>query len=372
MKDTPEGPLKKARLVARGFMQPKLEEEEVYAPVARLPTLRILLCLAVEVESEIHHLDVKSAFLNGVLKVPVYLSVPCGVSVPDNHVCKLVKSLYGLRESPKCWYERLNNFLIGSNLKKSSVDPCLYFSNTLFLLIWVDDIIIVSKCPDDVKNIKLKLATEFKMNDLTRKDHLVFLGLKILKENNRIYIHQKDFVSKILKRFNMFDCKELSLPMPPKLNLKKCDTHEFKYPYKELVGSLMYLMLGSRPDICFAISYLSQFQNCYGKEHWKYLKQVLNYLKGTLDFGIVFTQSNKEELHLNAFVDASFAYDYDRKSTSGYLLKLNNNVILWSSKKQSVVALSSTESEYIALSLCARECLFCKNLLSDIKVIKSL
>lgn len=365
-------PVKKARLVARGFMQDNNEDEDLYAPVARMATLRVLLSLALEQDMSIHQMDVKSAFLNGTLKEPVYMKPPQGLqNVPENYICKLVKSLYGLKCAPKDWNNCLNTYLIKIGFNRCEVDPCLYFKDNTYLLVWVDDIILMSISEENIIEVKNLLKSKFEMKDINVKNKFKFLGLEIERQDKYIYISQKELIDKILKRFNMFDCKESYIPLPfsLKINLDDKNQDELNLPYRELIGSLMYLMLGSRPDLCFSITYFSQYQHNYTPTHWKYLKNVLKYLKGSKEFKLKFEKSQNEinSLILDAYVDADFGSDInDRKSISGFVIKLNNNVICWKSKKQSVVALSSAESEYISLALCLTECIYIKQLIENV------
>lgn len=359
--------IKKARLVARGFQQDPILEEDVYAPVARMMTLRVLLSIAAEEDLLINQLDVKAAFLKSDLKEPVFLKPPEGVSdCPPGYVCKLKRALYGLRQSPKCWYDCLNEHLLAMNLKRSKVDPCLYFNNTTFLLIWVDDIILLSRCSSNLIEIKCKLMQELEIRDLSNVNKITFLGLEIEKKHDCIIISQKELIKKVINHFNMNQCKPAQIPIQHKLNLKTTEHKNFKLPYKELIGSLMYIMLGTRPDLCYSVNYFSQFQNCYNENHWQHLKHVLRYLQETKNFGLKFVKI-KQYLNVSAFVDADFANDEnDRKSITGFLIKLGGNAIFWKSKKQGIVTLSSCEAEYVALSHCVTECIYLSQLLKDL------
>ncbi|XP_031357909.1 uncharacterized protein LOC116181661 isoform X3 [Photinus pyralis] len=313
-------------------------------------------------------LDVKSAFLNGSLSSPVYMEQPQGLEGRNpNVVCKLNKALYGLKQAPKCWYSLFNKTIINLGFTQSKKDPCLYFTNTTLLLIYVDDLIMFSKCVNELEFVKSSLSRIFKMTEF-KNENLVFLGLEIRKINDSVFISQNELIKKVLQKFKMEDCKPAEIPMQPKLQLKggknECNP---KIAYKELIGCLMYIMLGSRPDLSFCVSYFSQFQNCFTYEHWTYLKQVLRYLKLTENLGLKFTKNNNSVIQLNAYVDSDFANNIqDRKSISGYVIKINNNAVCWQTKKQNVVALSSAESEYIALSYCVCESLFVGQIISDL------
>ena len=358
----------KARLVARGFQLPVMDEEIVYSPVARMLTLRMLLALAVENDLEIAQLDVKSAFLSSTLDEPVYMRPPDGLEmVPPGYVCKLVKSLYGLRQSPKCFNDFVDRKLSDLNFKRSMIDPCLYFDGDIFILIWVDDFLLFSKSASEIEKLKRRLKFFFDLKDFKSKSKITFLGLEIEKKESEIKISQKMLIDKILKHFRMTDCKVQKLPVQPRIVLSRVDGCDKRFPFRELVGSIMYIMLGTRPDLCFAISFFGRFQSGWDETHWNSLKNVLRYLKGTKSLGMVYRKSNSSMINVSAYVDSDFASDpTDRKSISGFLIRMNNNMVCWSSKKQSVVALSSTEAEYVAMANCITECLFVVQLLKEI------
>lgn len=368
-----EGKLvKKARLVARGYKQCN-SNYDLYSPVARMLTIRILFSLCIQEDLFVTQLDVKCAFLNGELKDVVYMEVPKGVENKENRICRLRKALYGLRQAPKCWYEKLHVSLTSMGFKRSQSDPCFYFTEYLFLVVHVDDLIIFSRSIEKLNDCKGILLSKFEMRDLTdnisqTNFNLKFLGLNIIRRKTFLFIHQKELIEKILKKFNMLECKELSIPIQPKIILQSSsDNISGKYPYRELIGFLMYVMLGSRPDLSFSISYFSQFQNNFQKEHWVFLKQILRYLKSTKNFGLRYTKSIDKVCVISAFADADFANNIiDRKSVSGFLISVYDNFVFWKTKKQTTVSLSSAEAEYVALANCSAECIFVSYLISEI------
>uniref|UniRef100_A0A0A9YB70 Copia protein n=1 Tax=Lygus hesperus TaxID=30085 RepID=A0A0A9YB70_LYGHE len=377
MKDQDGQDLKKARLVARGFQQQISIEEDIYAPVARMTTLRILLSLAVDLDLRIHQMDVKAAFLKGVLKEPVYIKVPEGVNCDrDRMVCKLTKSLYGLKNAPKSWNDVLNSELLQLSFERCLVDPCLYFMKNActYLLVWVDDILLFSNNDKEADSIKNALKEVFDIKELNKNHNkFKFLGINIEIKNGELYLSQQDLICKVLNQFEMNTCKISQIPMEPRLNLSVDERDEnYKVPYKELIGSLMYIMLGTRPDLCYSITFFSQFQNCYNLSHWKHLKNVLRYLKGTVNLSLKYSKSvHCNEFIIKSYADSDFASNVnDRKSISGYIVKLNENTVSWKSKKQNVVALSTAEAEYVSLSTCITEVLFLKQLIESILKIK--
>ncbi|XP_063230709.1 copia protein isoform X1 [Bacillus rossius redtenbacheri] len=327
---------KKARLVARGYQQPTLENEDIFSPVARMTTLRVLLSVAVERGLQLHQLDVRSAFLKSKLPVPVYMKPPDGVQCSDDKLLKLNKALYGLRQSPKAWNDYVNSELINLGFMRSKIDPCLYHRGTFYILVWVDDFLLVSNSGADLEDTKSALKSKMGMRDLSSNEKLHFLGMDILKgEDGSLILSQSDLIRRVLEKFNMIECKPSKVPIQPKLNLS-CDGEcKIKVPYKELLGSLMYLTVCTRPDLCFSVSYFGRFQKCYSYNHWRHLKHVLKYLKYTVNIGLKLAKSYCNTLTISSYVDADYASDTnDRKSISGFVTKLNNNVICWGSKNK--------------------------------------
>lgn len=359
----------KARLVARGFTQTKgINYNETFAPVVRHSTLRLLFALAAELNLKIDHMDVITAFLNGELLEKVYMKQPKGFEEKgkENHVCLLNKALYGLKQAPRAWYDKLNKALIELGFKRSENEPCIYIrkreSSLMFIAVYVDDLLIFWNNESEISFLKNKLKMKFEMKDLGEAD--TFLGIKIESKNGVISINQTEYTNKVLKRFNMSDCKKVSTPLECKLKLEKSEITSNELPYRELIGSLMYLAVCSRPDIAHAVSYLSQFNNCYNYTHWAAAKRVLRYLSGTKTFSLIFRRTGKP---LYGYVDADHGGDVcDRKSYSGYAFILAGGAISWESRKQKTVALSSAEAEYVALSEACREAVFLRRVYTEL------
>lgn len=361
----------KARLVAKGFMQKHgIDYQETYAPVAKLTSIRIVLAVANQMNLNLHQMDVKTAFLNGYLQEDIYMTTPEGI---DEHgkVCKLNKSLYGLKQSPRCWNTRFNDFILSLGFNRSRSDYCLYIykgCETMFILLYVDDVLIVGN-ETEIKSIKEKLSEEFEMTDMGELKY--FLGLHINRDmkNGILRINQKRCIENILKRFNMEECKGIATPIETNLKLLKGNgLLRTEKPFRELIGCLMYVMLGTRPDICLAVGFFSRFQETAEEEHWVCLKRVLRYLKHTINYELVFNKTENVK-PIFGFVDADWGSDpNDRKSISGYLFKVYGCTISWTSKKQQTVSLSSTEAEYIAACSAACEVLWLKNILLDMNI----
>lgn len=362
----------KARLVVRGFAQKDVNYDELYSPVAKMTTIRTLLSIGNQFSFHFQQLDVKSAFLNSKIESDIYIYPPIGLEYDSGKVLKLNKSLYGLKQSSKCWNNEINNYLRQLGFIRSENDFCLYIlkqdSYFIYLLIYVDDIILAGINLEKINEIITKLMTHF---EIKNKGNLkYFLGLEIdyNREQGYLKICQSKYVQKLLSKFNMEHCKGISTPIDPKLKLDtQTNTNLTDKPFRQLIGCLMYLMLGSRPDICFVLNYFSRYQDKATDEMWSYLKRVIRYLKSTMYFGLKYTRSNNIELH--CYVDSDWGNSSDRKSVSGYLFKLFGNTISWTTRKQNCVTLSTTESELVALCSSVCEGLWLRKLLKDFDII---
>uniref|UniRef100_A0A1Y1JUX7 Integrase catalytic domain-containing protein n=1 Tax=Photinus pyralis TaxID=7054 RepID=A0A1Y1JUX7_PHOPY len=276
----------KARLVIKGYLQKYgFDYFETYAPVAKLTTMRDLLAVGIRLGYFFQQLDVKTAFLHGDLKEEIYMTIPDGVTNEENKVCKLFKTLYGLKQAPRCWNEKLNSYLLQIGFVRSKHDYCLYTRNEngqhIFLVLYVDDLLLVGKTLSDMENVKKLLSEQFSMSDCGELKN--FLGMKIEIGSDYINLSQPHHIEKILKKFGLQDCNAVKTRMEKGLKLPctNSDDNNNRKSYQELLGSLMYLMLCVRPDICFPISYLGRFQQHPIEEHCQSLKKVVRYLKGT-------------------------------------------------------------------------------------------
>lgn len=358
----------KARLVARGFQQEdEFDSSEIYAPVAKLPTLRILLAIANRYKLNLLQMDVKSAFLYGDIHEDVYIKIPQGIERYNNKVLKLNKSLYGLKKSPRNWNDKFDSFMAKQSFVRSKSDYCLYYKEgkRFYVLVYVDDIMIFGENEEWIEKFKQALEADFRMTELG-KDNLKYLGIHINRKEDIIEIDQKQFLEELLRKYKMQDCNAVSTPIESGTDLKKGKTEDesLESRCRALIGSLMYASLGTRPDLCYAISYLSRFQAYPSEQLWNALKRVLRYIKGTLDYKLVFNRGVEE---LIAYTDADWAGDQDdRKSTSGCILKVYGCTVSWCSVKQQCVALSSTESEYVALGKGITEGCWIRNLLREL------
>lgn len=363
----------KARLVARGFSQRfGIDYNQTYSPTVRPESLRLLFAIAVEMDYHIHQVDVSTAYLNGELDEEIYMEQPEGF-VDEKHpdfVCKLNRSLYGLKQSGRQWNVRLHSVLTSMGLRRCETERCLYVGNVngnkIILAVYVDDLLIASSDVGSIDIIKKKLANEFDISDKGPAKYI--LGIEIERSDNVIRLSQRYAIKKLLESQQMEDCKSVSTPMESNLKLEiptdNCTSVD-QQDYRSLIGSLLHLSLNTRPDITYAVNRLAQFNQCASSDHWNAARRILKYLKGTMDLCLHFERTSGEVLV--GYVDADWASDKkDSKSYSGYCFKLAKGCIAWNSKKQSIVAQSSAESEYTALSEATNESTYLQQLIEEI------
>ncbi|KAH9796155.1 retrovirus-related pol polyprotein from transposon RE1 [Citrus sinensis] len=362
----------KARLVAKGFTQTYgIDYQETFAPVAKLNTIRVLLSLAANLDWPLQQLDVKNAFLNGDLAEEVYMELPPGFDKEGRGlVCRLKKSLYGLKQSPRAWFDRFSRAIRQQEYKQAQTDHTLFYRHKdgkiTVLIVYVDDIILTGNDIVEIKRLKKILATEFDIKDLGSLRY--FLGMEVARNNTGISVSQRKYVIDLLKETGMIGCKPVDTPMDA--NLKLGDLKDSipveRGRYQRLVGKLIYLS-HTRPDIAFAVSVVSQFMHAPCEEHMEAVYRILRYLKGTPGKGLLFKKN--EARSVEAFTDADWAGSIkDRRSTSGYCTFVWGNLVTWRSEKQSVVARSSAEAEFRAVAQGICELLWLKLLLGELKI----
>jgi hypothetical protein len=369
----------KARLVAKGYSQRYgVDYGETYAPVAKFTSIRTILALSTALDLEIHQMDVKTAFLNGDLEEEIYMDVPEGLSAPPGTKCKLNRTLYGLKQSPRMWHKRLDQYLKSQGFIALISDPSLYKrcneDKLVIIAVYVDDLLILSNNTTTLQEVKKSLADTFEMSDEGDIDGKTHLGIRVRRDraNRSLTLDQETYTKSILKRFNMEDCNSVVTPLNPGVKLTKRSEDAEQLPvdpnyYQQIVGSLMYLMLGTRPDIAAAVGIVSQFTSDPTREHLKATKHILRYLKGSMDLSLCYDGNN--EPNLQGYSDADWGNDPNsRRSISGYIYMLNAGAISWSSKRQPTVALSSTEAEYMALTHATKEAIWLRTLLKELDV----
>ena len=361
----------KSRLVAKGYIQRHgVDFEEVFAPVARIETVRFIIALAASRGWRIHHLDVKTAFLNGDLKETVYVSQPEGFKVEgsEDKVYKLEKALYGLRQAPRAWNEKLNQVLEKLLFVRCSKEPSLYRkkidNDHLLVAVYVDDLLVCGSSSIMISVFKAEMAGNFEMSDLGLLTY--YLGIEVTQTDEGITLTQERYAKKILSETGMEECNAVHIPMEFGLKLSKAETEQSvdEKEYRRSIGCLRYL-LHTRPDLSYSVGLLSRYMHCPKVSHAAALKQVLRYLKGTLSLGLVFQRA--EGVELLGYSDSSHNIgEDDGRSTTGHIFYLNACPITWCSQKQETVALSSCEAECMAATEAAKQAIWLQELLEEV------
>jgi hypothetical protein len=366
----------KARIVAKGFNQIyAVDYEETFAPVVKWSSIRILLALGARLDLEIHQMDVKTAFLNGELEHEIFMQPPPGSADYGRRdiVWKLEKSLYGLKQASRAWYTKAKVELNKLGFSRSNSDHAVFIlsqrAHFCIVALYVDDLMILSNHLPLLRKKKKQLMSTFKMKDLGEIHW--FLGLEITRERQRrlIFVSQSRYISEVVDRFGFSTSRTVSTPMMPNLKLTR---HEPSDPdvntreYQSRIGSVMYAMLGTRPDISFAITILSQYSSNPGEGHWAAINRLLRYLNATKHFKLVYDGNSKSN-DKTGYSDSDWAGDpRDSRSISGFVFTMAGAAVSWSSKKQTSVALSSTEGEYMAVTHATKEALWIQQFLRDL------
>ncbi|GJT19801.1 putative RNA-directed DNA polymerase, partial [Tanacetum coccineum] len=360
----------KARLVAKGCTQMEgVDFHETFAPVAKLVTVRTLLTVAVKRNWHIHQLDVNNAFLHGDLNEDVYMKLPEGFGKQDdNRVCKLKKSLYGLKQASRNWYQKFTHSLLDVGFKQSHADHSLFIFKEkdafVAALIYVDDVVLVGNDPHKIQATKGFLDKRFSIKDLGPLKY--FLGIEVAKTKEGMVLSQRKYTLDILEDVGMTGCRPSTFPMEQNLKLDKCDKAACVdgNQYRRLIGKLLYLQ-ATRPDITYAVNILSQFVSDPRQPHMDAANRVLCYLKGTPGQGILIPRDGGT--NLLAYCDSDWlGCPMTRRSRTGYLLLLGGAPVSWKTKKQSVVSKSSAEAEYRAMSNAVSEILWMRWLLGEL------
>ena len=392
VKENPDGTVEryKARCVALGNLQREgFDYDETFAPVTRYSSIRALCAISAKKGHVIHQMDVDTAFLYGVMPDdnPVYCDVPEHYPIPDElkHldpsllVARCKRSIYGLKQSPRIWNENVHKSMISMGFTRSLSDSCLYHRKVdgteLYVAIYVDDIMISGSSLKVVKRFKTEMAHKYRMKDMGPLKYFLGIEIDVDNDNNTISLGQKKYANDVLVRFGMADSKPALIPMEPGCKLSVTmgpkTPEEIKaselFPYREIVGSLMYLMTCTRPDLAYSVGQLAKYMNCHGPKHHAAALQVLRYVRGTTDLKLTYGGStSKGPLEVVGYSDSDWAANIDtRRSTTAYMFFLCGGPISWKSKSQPTVALSSTEAEYMALTAAAQEAMGLRPLCAD-------
>jgi hypothetical protein len=373
----------KARITPKGFRQKYgVDYFDVFAHTGKYKTLRVALALAAARDMEINQLDVPSAFIRAKLDEVVYMEMPEGFAEPGM-VCRLDRSLYGLKQSPRNWYRLLSSFIVQSLGWTATVsDPCLFVKYSrarrpMLLFVFVDDMqgFYESGDSEDWAETKRGLQDRFETKDLGESKWM--LGMQITRDRaaKTIKLDQELYLSKALERYQLSECKPARTPAEVNNGAQEDDGDGLGKPtpvkpYQEKVGVLLYAAISTRPDIAYAVNRLARFVQAPLERHQKAANRVLRYLAGTREVGLTFgAHARGESVRLDAFSDADWASDKsDRKSISAYAARVNGDLVAWQSKKQTSVALSTCESELYAQCAATQELLWLRGLMKELGV----
>ena len=354
----------------------------MYAPVAPLASIRTVLAFAAAEDLETGQIDIKGAYLNGELTDEViYMKQPPGYAEkgPDGREleARLYKTLYGLKQAGRRWYHKLVAIMTVLGFSRSEVDSAVFYRRNemlrllIIILVHVDDCSIAGQPKAIITKFKLEIQKYVQITDLGDLHWILGIEVRRVREEKRIMLSQHSYIDSILRCYGFDDAKPVSTPMDPNIHLMSAQspstTEEYakmkNIPYHEAVGSLMYASLGTRPDITFAVQTMSRFSSKPGTTHWEAVRRVFHYLKGTRDLWLTYGSKVRE---LEGYADADGSMSEDRKAISGYAFLVNGGAVSWSAKRQEIISLSTTESEYVAAVHAAKEGLWLHSLISSL------
>lgn len=358
----------RARLVARGFSQIEgIDYNETYAPVVNASIVRLLMAYAAKEGLEISQFDVKTAFLYGYLDEKIYMEQPEGFIEEEGKVCLLQKSLYGLKQAPRQWNKRFTNFLSEFNLTVSKYDGCVFYRHDplCIVAIYVDDGIIFARDKSEIEKVLNKLREEFEIHQV---ESISYLGFQIERPHpNEIILYQSSYIDKILRKFNIGDCKMIDAPVSVGNAIKDETELSEDIPYREAIGSLMYAATTTRIDIAYAVGKTSRRVADPRNQDWTDVQRIFQYLSHHQDLGLVYSNVDQGMI---CYCDADFAGDFDTaRSTTGLVVLFAGAPIHWRSVRQALITLSSTESEVVSLCTTAKDVIWLRKIALELKII---
>ena len=341
--------------------------------------IRTVLAIAAAENLKIHQIDIKGAYLNGELTndEKIYMKQPPGYPVSSNlgEVCRLKKSLYGLKQAGRRWYQKLVEIMEKLGFKRCDVDQAVFYrrmgSTLIIVLVHVDDCTIAGTSISLILRFKIEIAKYVTITDLGELHWILGIEVKCVRERRTIHLSQRSYINSMLRRYGFEDLKPVSLPMEASIRLTSAQSptttqqiaHMRNIPYQEAVGSLTYVSLGTRPDITYAVQTVSRFSKNPEEAHWEAVKRIFRYLKGTKEFWLTYGGPQKE---LKGYADADGSMAEDRHVISGYAFLLRGGAISWAAKRQEIVSLSTTESEYVAVTHASKEAIWLQSLITQL------
>lgn len=366
----------KARLVARGFLQRAgIDYDESFAPVAKFQSIRLILALAAAYDLELHQMDVKTAFLYGSLDRDVFMEQPEGYNSDGSKVWKLHKSLYGLKQAPRSWYHELHHSLLKIGFIRTLSDHSIYVrrdNNGLIIVgVYVDDLTIAAERLSTLQDFKSSLSDTYSMKDMGPLHFILGLQVERDRKTRSLRLHQSQYIDTIITRFNFQTARSSNAPLPAKTILTLREEHERptdRDRYLSMLGSLMYAMLGTRPDLCYAVGMLARFAQDPSKSHERAITQVYKYLKTTQHLGITYEGPGGDAPSFLGYSDADFATNdpRGRRVTSGFAFKFWGGAVSWQSKRHPSVSLATADAEYVGVAQAARELVWLRSLASEL------
>jgi hypothetical protein len=374
----------KGRIVAKGYAQREgIDYTETFAPTARFGALRTVIALAAIEVMELESVDISTAFLNGEIDAEVFMRKPEGVEMPGfegpDWVLQLLKGLYGIKQGPRLWSQKLHTALSEIGFHRLECDHSVFVYERdgvkIVVPVHVDDLVLASTSKNAIEMVKTELRTRFKIRDQGATSFILGVQLERDRKRPTIHLSQPTYIQSILEDFRMHDCNGARTPMDEKARLSKkmsaitdAEKEEMKnIPYREAVGKLLYLSIATRPDISYAVGVLCRFNENPGMEHWQAVKRVLRYLKMTKDFKLTYAPSTTSDEIFITHSDADLGGNLDNaRSTAGFVMSVGGGAALWGSRLQRHVSLSSTESEYTTAAATGCEIIWMREFLEEI------
>ena len=364
---------KKARLVAKGFSQVEgIDYDEIFSLVVWFEMVRLMIALTALKNWHITGLDVKTAFLYGELEEELYMEQPEGFKIKgqEHKVLRLWRAIYGLKQAALAWWKALDKSMADLGFKRLLSDSGIFVNKdkTIFVIVYVDDVLFLGADKKALLKIKERFMKTWECRDLG--DATEFLRMRIRRKVGKIYLDQTTYLEKVLQRFGLQDAKETSTPLPEGYHLSPNQSSvdpASRSKFQQVIGSLLYIMLGTRPDIAFAVTKLSQHAANPSQDHLNRALYICQYLASSRDYAMVFDGPGDEGLM--AYADSDWAQNpVTRRSTTGYMVKLAGSIFSWNSRAQKTIAQSFTEAEYMSLSDTCHQLVWIKTLLAELGI----